>query len=122
MAKLTPFGKAVRKHRIEIGVRLKDMADTLGVSSAYISSIEVGKKSPSAALVDQIAEYLNLGETDNRKLHKLANEARTGVMLNLKGVSKQRRELAAAFSRKFNELSVSEVEDLMKVLKREGGG
>jgi transcriptional regulator with XRE-family HTH domain len=41
---LTPFGKKVRKLRIDVGVTLKSMADAMGVTSSYLSAIETGKR------------------------------------------------------------------------------
>ena len=41
--KLTNFGKAVRKARVETGVTLSDMSKSLGKSAAFFSAIEKGK-------------------------------------------------------------------------------
>ncbi|WP_309460957.1 helix-turn-helix transcriptional regulator [Escherichia coli] len=43
---VTSFGKTLRKMRIDRGMVLKNMADLLGVSSAYLSAIELGKSEP----------------------------------------------------------------------------
>ena len=40
----TPFGKAVRHLRDRKGVSQKDMAKALGVSPAYLSALENGKR------------------------------------------------------------------------------
>ena len=41
---LTEFGKALRRIRLDNDELLKDMADKLKVSSAYLSAVENGKK------------------------------------------------------------------------------
>ena len=41
---LTRFGKRLRTLRIEENQRLKDMADKLGVTAAYLSAVENGKR------------------------------------------------------------------------------
>ena len=41
---MTPFGDRMRKLRAERNVTLKDMAEALGVSSAYLSALEHGKR------------------------------------------------------------------------------
>ena len=41
---LTSIGRFLRKLRIDHGEILKDMADALGVSSAFLSAVENGKK------------------------------------------------------------------------------
>ena len=42
--RLTPFGKAARKWRIDHDMQQKEMAHDLGVSSAYLSAVELGLK------------------------------------------------------------------------------
>ena len=41
---MTPFGDRMRQLRSERGVTLKEMADATGVSSAYLSALEHGKR------------------------------------------------------------------------------
>ena len=42
---LTKFGKKLRALRLENDQRLKDMADKLEVTAAYLSAVENGKRS-----------------------------------------------------------------------------
>ena len=41
---MTPFGARVRELRAAKGIQLKDMAQDLQVSSAYLSALEHGKR------------------------------------------------------------------------------
>ena len=41
---MTPFGEKMRALRAERGLQLKDMAAGLGVSSAYLSALEHGRR------------------------------------------------------------------------------
>ena len=43
---LTEIGKFLRRYRIDNGLLLKDMAGKVGVTSAYLSAVENGKKRP----------------------------------------------------------------------------
>ena len=58
----TPFGKKIRKMRIDKEVRLKDMALSLGVTSAFLSAIETGKKNITPKLFDDTVQYFNLNK------------------------------------------------------------
>ena len=40
---MTPFGKRLRKYRLDHDMIMKDMADNLGITVAHLSSIEHGK-------------------------------------------------------------------------------
>ena len=62
-SKLTPFGVFVRKLRLDNDERLKDMAERMGVSSTYLSSIEYGRRAVPSAWRDKIQEIYHL-ETD----------------------------------------------------------
>ena len=44
MVHLTDFGTAIRKARLDAKVTLQTMADDLGTSPAFLSSMEVGRK------------------------------------------------------------------------------
>ena len=41
---MTPFGKICRKIRIDKGELLRDMANKLGVTPAYLSAVELSKR------------------------------------------------------------------------------
>ena len=51
---LSDFGIPIRKVRLERQLLLKDMADTLGVSSAFLSSVEKGKRKVPKGWVDKL--------------------------------------------------------------------
>jgi transcriptional regulator with XRE-family HTH domain len=58
---MTPFGARLRALRADRGVTLRDLAETLQVSAAYLSALEHGKRgAPSAGLVHQVNEYFGL--------------------------------------------------------------
>jgi transcriptional regulator with XRE-family HTH domain len=57
----TPFGKAVRHLRDRKGVSQKEMAAALGVSPAYLSALEHGKRgTPSFDFLQRVAGYFNV--------------------------------------------------------------
>lgn len=65
---LTPFGKTVRKERIERGLMLGDMARALGMSSSLLSQIETGKKTLADSLVRKVIKFFDLNETEQNQL------------------------------------------------------
>ena len=70
---MTPFGERLRKLRLEKNVTLKAMAQALGVSSAYLSALEHGKRGrPSWHLVQGVTAYFNIIWDDAEDLAKLA--------------------------------------------------
>ena len=57
---LTKFGKELRKIRIEHDEILKDMADKLNVTAAYLSAVENGNRKMPDSWINIITEEYNL--------------------------------------------------------------
>lgn len=117
----TPYGKAVRKLRIDAGVRLKDMADALGVKSAYLSAVETGKKRITESLLTKSIDYLSGFPCHDRQqvrdqLTGLVSQSQPDCNIPLKGRDDADRELVVAFARKFSDLSERKKQDLKSLL------
>ena len=116
---LTAFGKKVRKLRIDKGVRLKDTADFLKVSSAYLSAIETGKKKKvPEKVVEGVAKYFKLKGEEKTELKRLAIKSADEVRISLKGLSEDSIETAAVFARKFPKMKPVDMKALMRVLEK----
>jgi len=44
----------------ELGVKMKDIADAVGVSNTYISRISSGNVTPNVKMIQKIADYLEV--------------------------------------------------------------
>lgn len=70
---MTPFGVRLRQLRDERAIALKDMAEALGVSAAYLSALEHGKRGrPTHAMVVAICAQLNIIWDEADELMRLA--------------------------------------------------
>jgi HTH-type transcriptional regulator, competence development regulator len=118
---LTPFGKEVRKLRIDHDppMKLKDLADQIGVSSAYLSSVETGAKSAAPGLVDKVADALEVDSEVRRNLHRLASESVKVVQLDLTHGGAQAKDLAMTFARRFPSLDDEQVSALLRIIERD---
>lgn len=54
------FSKKLKKIMYEKGFTQKDLAEKLGVSQAFISSWQVGKRNPKLSSIKKISEALNV--------------------------------------------------------------
>lgn len=113
---LSEIGKELRKLRIEHGVRLKDMADSIGMTSAFLSAIETGKKALPLIYVDKISAYFSLDESMAKRIQSLSIKSTTEVRINLENSSEDSRDLAAAFARRFQSLEHDEIEKIKTLL------
>ena len=114
---LSKYGQAVRKHRIDRGLRLNDMAIALGYKASFLSAIETGQKPvPQGDFISRVAAYLELSETEHQELHRAALEAAKIVKLP---VDEQNRDFVAAFARSLPNLSAEQQSAIEAILKGE---
>ncbi len=114
---VTSFGKTLRKMRIDRGMVLKNMADLLGVSSAYLSAIELGKRAIPDSLVNTIATTFELSGQDIINLKKQAEISQPSIKVDMSDANEQNKELMLVFARKFKDLSPEQLDKLNKMLK-----
>lgn len=71
------FGAYIAQKRIERDVKLKSMAERLGMSVTYLSDIIKGRRNPpDKAGLDIMAEMLCLSEEERHLLYDLAGKER----------------------------------------------
>ncbi|WP_343563536.1 helix-turn-helix domain-containing protein [Kiloniella sp. b19] len=118
---MTPFGARLREIRAERNLTLKEMAKGLGVTSAYLSALEHGRKSvPSKRFVHRVCQYLNIIWDEAEELEALARRSDPKVAINTAGLSPKATELANLLSEKIGTLNDKQIDDLIRDLKSRG--
>lgn len=112
---ITDFGKELRKIRIDRDERLLDMANKIKKSSAFISAVEVGKKSPPQGLEEIISRIYQLSVEATNSLRSAADRARKSFTLEPETMLG--RDAAGLMARKMNELSSEQLNEICKILK-----
>src|SRR5215218_2388857 len=108
---LSPFGREVRKLRIDAGMLLKDMALALNVSPSWLSALETGRKGVPDRLVAKIVALLKLTDEAAARLAEAAGRSREIFSLR-PGNDPLRRDVAASLARRFSELDEDQLRDL----------
>ncbi|WOI39319.1 helix-turn-helix transcriptional regulator [Alteromonas sp. CI.11.F.A3] len=109
---LTEFGKAVRKARIDTGYTLKTMAEELGKSAAFFSSMETGTKKIPKDWVVKISEFFESKDYSVPELGKYADVSNRSVSLD--GLSQQQQMLVAGLAH--SPFTPSELKKIAEVL------
>ena len=79
---MTPFGEKIRALREAKGVSQSEMAAELGVSPAYLSALEHGKRgAPSWSFLQKTIQYFGLIWDDAEDLQQLAQMSKPKVGL-----------------------------------------
>lgn len=113
---LTSFGKFLRKLRIDNGELLKDMSQRLGVTVAYLSAVENGKRDIPDKWLDIIKNDYMLSEQDYVKMQEAAYEDKESIKISFGNV--EDKNLVLSFAREFHELSEDEKKGILNVLNK----
>jgi transcriptional regulator with XRE-family HTH domain len=116
---MTPFGERMRKIRAERGVTLKEMADGIGVSSAYLSALEHGKRGrPGWHLIQRILSYLNIIWDDAEEVVRLARISHPRIALDTSGLNPKATELANRLADEIGKLDTATLDEILSVLDK----
>ncbi|MFD2032637.1 helix-turn-helix domain-containing protein [Ancylobacter dichloromethanicus] len=92
---MTPFGRRLREMRAARGVTLSQMAQAIGVSAAYLSALEHGKRGqPTWLMLQRIMAYFNVIWDEAEALRALADMSDPRVVVDTSGLSPEATELA----------------------------
>ncbi|KPF67824.1 XRE family transcriptional regulator [Bosea sp. AAP35] len=114
---MTPFGRRVREHRDKRGMTLADMASVLGVTPAYLSALEHGKRGrPTFTLIQGVIHVLGVIWDEADELVRLADLSHPRVTVDTAGLEPEATLLANRLAREIGELEADELKRLATVL------
>ena len=115
---MTPFGEKLRRLRIARGVTQKDMAASIGVSSAYLSALEHGRRGvPSWTMIQKIIGYFNVIWDDADELEALALGSDPRVIVDTSGLSPKATELSNLLASTIGSLEEAQIAQLIAQLR-----
>lgn len=113
----TKIGEFLTGLRLKNNQRLKDMAEILDVSSAFLSAVENGKKNMPEFWINKIRQEYNLTPEEVNTMKDAILESQNTIALNIKSASSVNRELAVSFARRFNEMDEETGQMILNILK-----
>ena len=114
---MTPFGDRMRRLRTERGVTLKEMAEALGVSSAYLSALEHGKRGrPGWHLIQRILTYFNIIWDEADDVVRLARISHPRITIDTSGLNPKATELANRLADEISKLDPGTLDELLAAL------
>lgn len=116
---ITEFGTVIREMRDEAGVSLRQMAEGIGYSPAFLSAVEIGEKHLTDELIDKAIGYLRrTNRFQSRHLAKLRAAAdRSRRDVDVSRLNRAGREAVATFARRWADLDRQTREDFLKRLQ-----
>lgn len=114
---MTPFGRRVRELRAQRGVTLAQMAEVLGVTPAYLSALEHGKRGrPTFTLIQGVIHVLGVIWDEADELVRLADLSHPRVTVDTAGLEPEATLLANRLAREIGLLDAEALQRLATVL------
>ena len=116
---MTPFGRRVRELRSARGVTLAQMAQALGVTPAYLSALEHGKRGqPTFTLVQGAIHLLGVIWDEADELIRLAELSHPRVVIDTAGLTPAHTELANVLAQKIATLDEATAKRLVAEVEK----
>lgn len=116
---MTPLGAKLRSLRSERGISLKQMAEALGVSSAYLSALEHGHRGkPTWILLQRMIAYFNVIWDEAEELERLAELSDPKITIDTGGLVPEATELTNHLARQINNLQPEDLVHLKNEITR----
>ena len=116
---ITSFGKFLRNLRMDMGELLYDMASKLGVSSAFLSGVENGKRKIPEKWLSNIAKNYELSDEKVAEMTDCYHDSNNEIEIGLENLRNNQKSLAIAFARKLDSIPDDDIEKILKVLNKE---
>jgi transcriptional regulator with XRE-family HTH domain len=116
---MTPFGEKLRQLRDQRGVSQKDMAKAIGVSAAYLSALEHGRRGqPTWDKLQRIIQYFNIIWDEAEELQRLAMISHPRITVDTGGLSPAATELTNLIAAHIRDLDIEVVQSLIDQIKQ----
>ena len=114
---MTPFGARLREIREARGMTLKSMAAAIGVSPAYLSALEHGRRGrPTWDLLQRIIGHLNIIWDEADELERLADLSHPRIVIDTEGLTPNATELANRLAECIGSLDEDRLDQLIDLV------
>lgn len=115
----TGFGKEIRKLRVDHEQTQKDLAILLGVSPAFLSAVEVGKKQVPKNWTEKIAGIYQLSQRQTERLQAAIDDSSASVKIDLQSASCLKRQMVIKLAWEFPGLDDETAKQILELLEEE---
>ena len=110
------FGKIMNEIREKENESLRTMAKRLNISAAFLSAIELGKKTIPLEYADNITKEYHLSQEYHDRIVDAISEANNQIKLGLGNLNNEQKDIALLFARKIDKADPELLEKLRKAL------
>ena len=114
----TEFGEYFRILRIKHHEVLADVKEFLGVTSAFISAVECGKKKVPEDWIDKIVNHYSLNDNEKQQLIDSIEKSKNSINIDIASSTPEQKSFALQFQRSFKDLDEESMKDIQMILDR----
>ena len=103
------YGKVLRKIRIDKGLTMAQMAKAIGITSAYLSTIERGKRNIPKNLTQNVINHYELSNEQVAELQKAELLSRDSIEIELEDMELSKKSLALSFADNLKDMTYEQV-------------
>jgi transcriptional regulator with XRE-family HTH domain len=118
---LTSFGYIVRHRRIDLDMTLKQMAEALGVSNAFLSAVELGKRPVPDAWGEAVPAILKMTDDETLKLRSAILTQKAKRSMHQLGDPSLEAVVEALFANRAG-LDDSKIQELIELIRKMARG
>ena len=108
----------MRKLRAFRGITLQKMARDLGVSSAYLSALEHGRRGrPNRRFLHKVCQYFAIIWDEAEELERLAQLSNPKAVLDSSGLSETHFRVANQLAENFRDLDENKLNQIADIIK-----
>jgi transcriptional regulator with XRE-family HTH domain len=116
---MTPFGQELRKLRQHKRVTQRALAEAIGVTPAYLSALEHGRRGrPTFQLLQRIAGYFNIIWDEAEELFHVAENSHPKVVVDTAGLPAAYTAFANRLAREIRALPPEVIEEMHRLLEK----
>lgn len=114
--KTDKFNQILKQRRKSKKLTQGDVADFLRVTTSFYSALEMGKRPPSPAILNQLIGFFSLSNDDEKTLHDAAAESIAQIRIDSSNAKPNARSMALSLARRFDSLEDEQIKELQEIL------
>lgn len=112
----TEYGKFMKNLRKQKNETLATMSSRLGVSIAFLSAMEVGKKQVPIDYADKISDIYNLNNKENLELTNAIALSNINLNINFTAMTEEQAKALVLFARRITKISKRKLDMINELL------
>ena len=114
---VSEYGKILRKIRIDKGLTMAQMAKAVGITSAYLSTIERGNRKIPKNLTQNVINHYELSNEQVAELHKAEHLSTDSVEIELSGVNLDKKALVLSLAKNLKSMTCEQVAKINNIME-----